>query len=65
MAAAAPGMAPEVRQLDVSILHALVFERLLGIGEAAVKSGALIDYTVDARARARGGARGHAPPAPS
>ena len=26
-----------------------MFERLLGIGEAAVKSGALIDYTVDAR----------------
>jgi len=50
MATAAPGMAPAVRQLDVSILHALVFERLLGIGEAAVKSGALIDYTVDARA---------------
>ncbi|MGO9062013.1 MAG: DUF1015 domain-containing protein [Candidatus Binataceae bacterium] len=50
MAAATPGMAPEVRQLDVSVLHALVFERFLGIGEAAVKSGALIDYTVDARA---------------
>ena len=49
MAAAAPGMAPAVRELDVSILHTLVFERLLGIGEAAVKSGALIDYTVDAR----------------
>jgi uncharacterized protein (DUF1015 family) len=50
MAAVAPGMAPEVRQLDVSILHVLVFERLLGIGEPAVKSGALIDYTVDAHA---------------
>ena len=50
MAAAAPGMAPEVRRLDVSILHTMVFERLLGIGEAAVKSGSLIDYTIDARA---------------
>ena len=50
MAAAAPEMAPEVRSLDVSILHTIVFERLLGIGEAAVKSGSLIDYTIDARA---------------
>lgn len=50
MAAAAPQMAPEVRQLEVSILHALVFERLLGIGEAAVKSGAPLEYMVDARA---------------
>ena len=51
-----------VGQLDVSILHALVFERLLGIGEAAVKSGTLIDYTVDARgalaAVSEGGAAG-------
>ncbi len=61
MAAAAPQMAPEVRQLDVSVLHALVFDRLLGIGEAAVKSGALIEYMVDARAAlaaVREGARG-------
>jgi uncharacterized protein (DUF1015 family) len=50
IAAAAPGKAPEVRRLDVSILHTMVFERLLGIGEAAVKSGALIEYTIDARA---------------
>ncbi len=50
MATAAPQMAPEVRQLDVSVLHALVLDRLLGIGEAAVKSGALIEYMVDARA---------------
>ena len=50
MAAAAPQMAAEVGQLDVSVLHVLVFDRLLGIGEAAVKSGALIEYMVDARA---------------
>ncbi len=50
MASAAPQSPPEVRQLDVSVLHALVFERLLGIGEAAVKSGAQIEYTIDARA---------------
>jgi uncharacterized protein (DUF1015 family) len=50
IAAAAPGVAPEVRQLDVSVLHALVFDRLLGFGEAAVRSGTLIEYMVDARA---------------
>jgi uncharacterized protein (DUF1015 family) len=62
MAAAAPRMAPEVRQLDVSVLHALVFDRLLGISEAAVKSGTLIEYMVDARAAVaavrKGGAAG-------
>ncbi len=50
MAAATPEMAPEVRRLDVSILHTIVFDRLLSIGETAVKSGSLIDYTIDARA---------------
>jgi len=50
MTAAEPQMPPQVRRLDVSVLHALVFERLLHIDEAAVKSGALIEYTVDARA---------------
>jgi len=50
MAAAAPQMPPEVRRLDVSVLHTLVLARLLGIDEAAVKSGAQIEYTIDARA---------------
>ncbi|HEY2104435.1 MAG TPA: DUF1015 domain-containing protein [Candidatus Binataceae bacterium] len=50
MATAPPKMPSEVRRLDVSILHALVFERLLGIDEAAVKSGAQIEYTIDAGA---------------
>jgi uncharacterized protein (DUF1015 family) len=50
MDAAAAQMAPEVRRLDVSILHTLVLERLLGIDEATVKSGSLIEYTIDAQA---------------
>jgi uncharacterized protein (DUF1015 family) len=50
MASAAPQMPPEVRRLDVSVLHTLVLARLLGIDEAAVKSGDQIEYTVDARA---------------
>jgi uncharacterized protein (DUF1015 family) len=50
MAAAAPQMPAEVRRLDVSILHTLVLQRLLGIDEAAVGSGSLLEYTVDANA---------------
>ncbi len=49
MTAAAPRMPAEVRRLDVSVLHALIFDRLLGIDEAAVRSGSLIEYTIDAR----------------
>lgn len=42
--------APEaVRRLDVSVLHALVLERLFGITPEQVKAGGLIDYTIDAR----------------
>lgn len=44
---AAPGA---VRRLDVSVLHALILERLFGITPEQVKSGALVDYTIDARA---------------
>ncbi len=50
MDSAAAHMPAAVRRLDVSVLHALVLDRLLGIDEAAVRSGALIEYTVDARA---------------
>ena len=50
MAAAAPQLPPQVRGLDVSVLHVLVFARLLGIDEATVKSGSQIEYTTDARA---------------
>ncbi len=60
IAAAAAQMPPEVRGLDVSVLHVLVFERLLGIDEAAVKSGSQIEYTVDARAAIAGVREGKA-----
>lgn len=50
MEIAARHLTPELRELDVSILHSLIFERLLGIDEAAVKSGGNIEYTIDARA---------------
>jgi uncharacterized protein (DUF1015 family) len=46
----APEMNPELRKLDVTLLHSLVFKRLLGIDEAAVRTGSNIEYTIDARA---------------
>ncbi len=50
IAEAMPAAPAAVRSLDVSFLHALVFERVLGISAEQVKAGGLVDYTVDARA---------------
>jgi uncharacterized protein (DUF1015 family) len=55
---ALPGVAPEVRELDVSVLHAMVFERIFQIKAAEVRKGGIIDYTIDAAgalAAVRGG----------
>jgi uncharacterized protein (DUF1015 family) len=38
----------EVRELDVSILHALVFDRIFGLKADAIRGGGNIEYTVDA-----------------
>jgi uncharacterized protein (DUF1015 family) len=38
---------PAVRELDVSILHALVLDRLFGMKPEAVKAGGNIEYTID------------------
>ncbi len=41
--------APEVvRELDVSILHAMVFDRIFGVKSAAIKAGGNLEYTIDA-----------------
>jgi uncharacterized protein (DUF1015 family) len=45
---ALPGVAPEVRELDVSVLHALLFERIFQIKAAEVRKGGMIEYTIDA-----------------
>jgi uncharacterized protein (DUF1015 family) len=37
-----------VRELDVSILHALVFDRIFGIRADAIKAGGNLEYTIDA-----------------
>ena len=45
---AAPTTPAVVRELDVSILHALVFDRIFGVQPAAIKAGGNLEYTIDA-----------------
>jgi uncharacterized protein (DUF1015 family) len=46
--AALPDVPREVRELDVSILHALVFDRIFGLKADAIRKGGNIEYTIDA-----------------
>ncbi|MGA8057866.1 MAG: DUF1015 domain-containing protein [Candidatus Binataceae bacterium] len=48
MADAMPGTPPAVQRLDVSVLHALVLERIFEITPEQIKAGGLIEYTIDA-----------------
>lgn len=48
MADAIPRAPQAVRRLDVSVLHALVLERIFEITPEQVKAGGLIEYTIDA-----------------
>jgi len=43
-------LAPELRDLDVSVLHALVFERIFSLSAAEIRKGGIIEYTIDAGA---------------
>ena len=43
-----PNVPAAVRELDVSILHTLVFERIFGIKPEEVRQGGNIEYTIDA-----------------
>ena len=45
--AALPDAPREVRELDVSVLHALVFDRIFGIKADEVRKGGNIEYTID------------------
>jgi uncharacterized protein (DUF1015 family) len=47
MKAAMPDAAPEVRRLDVSILHALVFDRIFGLKPDEIRKGGNIEYTIE------------------
>jgi uncharacterized protein (DUF1015 family) len=48
MADAMPGAPQAVQRLDVSVLHALVLERIFAITPEQIKAGGLIEYTIDA-----------------
>ncbi len=60
LAAAIPDAASEVRELDVSILHALVLDRIFHIKPEAVRAGGTIEYTIDARGAVAAVASGRA-----
>jgi uncharacterized protein (DUF1015 family) len=44
---ALPDAPDEVRQLDVSVLHALVFDRIFGLRADEIRKGGNIEYTID------------------
>jgi uncharacterized protein (DUF1015 family) len=47
MEAAMPDAPAEVRRLDVSILHALVFDRIFGLRADEIRKGGNIEYTIE------------------
>jgi len=47
MKTALPDAPDEVRQLDVSVLHALVFDRIFGLRADEIRKGGNIEYTID------------------
>jgi uncharacterized protein (DUF1015 family) len=49
IADAMPGAPQAVQRLDVSVLHALVLERIFEITPEQVKAGGVVEYTIDAR----------------
>ncbi len=60
LAAALPDTPPAVRELDVSILHALVLDRIFGIKGEEVRKGGNIEYTIDGRGALAAVAEGRA-----
>jgi uncharacterized protein (DUF1015 family) len=44
---ALPDIPPIVRELDVSILHALIFDGIFGVKPEAIKAGGSLEYTID------------------
>src|SRR5271155_5827191 len=47
MEAAMPDASDEVRRLDVSILHTLVFDRIFGLRADEIRKGGNIEYTIE------------------
>jgi uncharacterized protein (DUF1015 family) len=60
METAMPDAPAEVRRLDVSILHALVFDRIFGIRAAEIRKGGNIEYTIEIGGALGAVAQGHA-----
>jgi len=60
MKAAMPDAADEVRRLDVSVLHALVFDRIFGLGPGEIRKGGNIEYTIEIDGALGAVAQGHA-----
>ncbi len=58
--AAMPDAAAEVRRLDVSVLHALVFDRIFGLGADEIRKGGNIEYTIEIGGALGAVAQGHA-----
>jgi uncharacterized protein (DUF1015 family) len=60
MDAALPDAPPEVRRLDVSVLHALVFDRIFGLRADEIRKGGNIEYTIEIGGALGAVANGHA-----
>ncbi len=60
MEAAMPDAPAEVRRLDVSILHALVFDRIFGLRADEIRKGGNIEYTIEIGGALGAVAQGHA-----
>ncbi len=60
MKAALPDAPDEVRRLDVSILHALVFDRIFGLRADEIRKGGNIEYTIEIGGALGAVANGHA-----
>ena len=55
-----PDAAAEVRRLDVSVLHALVFDRIFGLKADEIRKGGNIEYTIEIGGALGAVAQGHA-----
>jgi uncharacterized protein (DUF1015 family) len=58
--AALPDVPREVRELDVSVLHALIFDRIFGLKADEIRKGGNIEYTIETGGALGAVAQGHA-----
>ncbi|HVA81407.1 MAG TPA: DUF1015 domain-containing protein [Candidatus Binataceae bacterium] len=50
LSSALPGAPADVRALDVSVLHTMIFDRICSLTAAEIRKGGNIEYTIDAAA---------------